>query len=68
MNDYLLLSELCREPLLTTEEAVVETHVPGAHFVTPSKTHAVRLAPVTLEKTQDFDRFRPRSRAFLAAR
>jgi len=38
MNDYLLLSELCREPLLTTEEAAVETRVPG-HRIT---THAVR--------------------------
>ena len=68
MNDYLLLSELCREPLLTVEEAAVETHVAGGHFVTPSKLHGVHLAPVTIEKTQDFDRFRPRSRAFLAAR
>ena len=39
MNDYLLLSELCREPLLTTEEAAVETRVPGSRIT----THGVRV-------------------------
>lgn len=68
MNDYLLLSELCREPLLTTEEAAVETHVAGAHFVTPIKLQQLQFDRKNPDETALFDRFRHRSRAFLAAR